>query len=66
MAADTDALLSLSEVQRMVGLHKATIYRKISAGKFPSGLPLRVNVLGRAKAVAWRKSDILSYLEQAQ
>ena len=40
----------------MTGISKATIYRMMSAGEFPS--PVRLGV----RAVAWRSTDIEAWL----
>jgi prophage regulatory protein len=48
----SDRLLRLRQVLDRVGLSKATVYRKISAGEFPR--PVSV---GRI-SVRWRESDV--------
>lgn len=47
-----DVLLRMPEVERLVGLDRTSIYRRIQAGDFPP--PLRVGV----RRVAWRAADI--------
>ena len=48
----SDRLLRLAEVERLVGLSRATIYRLMRAGTFPE--PLRVG----PRAVRWPLSAI--------
>lgn len=48
----SDRLLRLRQVLDRVGLSKATLYRKISAGEFPK--PVSV---GRI-SVRWRETDV--------
>ena len=49
--------LTCQEVERLCRLSRSTIYRRERDGKFPSS----VKMSGRA--VRWRKSDILAYLD---
>lgn len=48
-----DHLLSIQEVQRITSLSKASIYRFISAGRFPR--PVKLSPRGRS---AWRASHV--------
>ena len=52
-----DRLLRLAEVERITGLSRSTIYRKIEDGTFPP--PVRPNP-GMSR---WRKSDIDDWME---
>lgn len=45
-------LLSLKDVVRETSLHRATIYRKVASGTFPSPRPLG------GRRVAWREADV--------
>lgn len=44
------------EVERMTGLSRASIYRMMSAGEFPS--PIRLGT----RAIGWRVADIEAWL----
>jgi prophage regulatory protein len=46
-------LLRMTEITKLLGLSKSTIYRLIQAGRFPKP----VSMTG-AKAVAWRMTEI--------
>ena len=50
-----DPLLRLPQVREQIPLSRATIYRKIAEGKFPSGFKLGPN------SRAWRQSSIDRY-----
>lgn len=52
------ALLRMAEVAKRVGLSKATIYRQISAGKFPS--PIKVG-----ERALWVSREIETWIEVA-
>lgn len=47
----------LHEVTVLVGLSRATIYRLIKQGSFPSGVPLTGN-----RAVGWPEADLLQWV----
>ena len=47
-----------SDVERMTGLSKATIYRRIGAQNFPS--PYRIG----EKSVRWRETELVRWQEQ--
>ena len=49
-------ILRRQEVERITGLSKASIYRKMRTGKFP--LPLKLG----ARAVAWRADEIHEWI----
>ena len=49
--------LRLPRVQTLTGLSRSTLWRMVKEGTFPK--PLR---LGK-KAIGWRESDILNWLE---
>jgi prophage regulatory protein len=53
-----DRLIPIVEVVRILGLSRATIYRLLDAGKFPS--PVRIGI----RAVRWRISDIRQLRDQ--
>jgi prophage regulatory protein len=53
-----EQLLSLSDVSGLTSLGKTTIYVLIRAGNFPK------NVLVSARRVAWKASDIQSWISQ--
>lgn len=55
LAAD-DRVLRLREVTRRVGLHTATIYRRIAAGEFPAQVSLGGNSVG------WRNSEVNAWI----
>ena len=44
------------EVERMTGLSRASIYRLMAAGEFPT--PIRIG----ARAIGWRVGDIEAWL----
>jgi prophage regulatory protein len=49
-------LLRLPEVQSMVGLSRATIYRLVGKGEFP--YPVKLT----RSAVAWKADDVLAWV----
>ncbi len=51
--------LRLSEVTRIVGLKRTSIYQKIQTGEFPQ--PYALSAGGRA--VAWRSDDIAAWID---
>ncbi|HJV52812.1 MAG TPA: AlpA family phage regulatory protein [Noviherbaspirillum sp.] len=53
----TDRLLRLRDVAPMVGMAKATIYRKIASGEFPR--PVSVG----KTSVRWRESDLARWMQ---
>ena len=50
-------ILRRSEVQRVTGLSKATIWRLVKMGDFPR--PIRLG----ARAVGWKSSEIADWIE---
>ena len=50
------AILRRPDVERLTGFSKASIYRLMASGEFPT--PIRLGV----RAVAWRASDIEAWL----
>jgi len=50
-------IIRRKEVERITGLSKASIYRKMRTGAFP--LPLKLG----ARAVAWRADEIHEWIE---
>lgn len=55
--SQVDRLLRLRDVVVLVGLAKATIYRKVAAGEFP-----RPVTVGKS-SVRWRESDLARWVE---
>ena len=53
---NTDRLIRLPELQKIVGLKHSEIYRRIGAGEFPAGVKLG------ERARAWRSSEIQAYI----
>lgn len=47
----------LEDVCAIVGLHRATIYRKIKEGTFPE--PVKLS----ARAIGWKEEQITSWIE---
>nr|WP_235584719.1 AlpA family phage regulatory protein [Thiomicrospira sp. WB1] len=50
-------LLKISQLVEITGLSKATIYRRISNGEFPSQVRLS------ARRVGWKQSEIEDWLD---
>ena len=50
-------LLRRVEVERLLGISKATIYARMAAGDFPR--PLRI----APNAVRWRRDELMAWLE---
>ena len=57
MAVEEGQLMKIEEVLALVGFGKSTLYKMISAGLFPR--PVRIGL----RAVRWRRSEILAWLE---
>ena len=53
----SDKLLRRKEVEELVGLSRASIYRWMDSGKFPRCV--RVG----SKAVRWKESDITAWMQ---
>ena len=53
------ALLRRVEVEKLTGLGKTTIYRRMGAGSFPR--PVRID--GKGGPVRWRAADVRRWLE---
>lgn len=53
----TQKLIRRPKVEELTSLSASAIYSKIAGGTFP--LPFRVG----AKAVAWRESDVLAWID---
>lgn len=51
-------LVRLSEVSDVTTLSKASIYRLLKGGRFPT--PVRIG----ERRVAWKLSDVMSWVEQ--
>ncbi|WP_153160910.1 AlpA family transcriptional regulator [Zoogloea sp. 1C4] len=56
----TPALLSRRSVEAITSISRASIYRLMKAGEFPT--PVRVS----ANRVAWREADIRLWIEARQ
>ncbi|WP_082150928.1 AlpA family transcriptional regulator [Chromobacterium sp. LK1] len=52
-----DRFLRLEEVERMVGFHYSTIYRRIQKGEFPA--PIKIGTSSR-----WRLLDVSAWMEK--
>ena len=52
-----DHLLRVSEVAQLVGLKRATIYKRLAAGDFP--VPLRIS----PGAVRWVHSEVIGWVK---
>ena len=46
------------DVEEMTGLSRSTIYRQVSAGKFPA--PVKT----AARAVTWKREDIEKWIDE--
>ena len=55
-APNIDRLLSLPEVERLVGLRSSALYARIERGTFPA--PLRVS----SRCSRWRETEILGWI----
>jgi prophage regulatory protein len=53
-----EALIRKAELKRLVGLSDISIWRMVRSKDFPQ--PLRIG----KRAVAWRASDIMEWVEQ--
>lgn len=53
-----ERFLRRSDVERMTGLSKATIYRRIADGSFPR--PCRIG----EKSVRWRKTELVRWQDK--
>lgn len=49
-----------NEVEKVTGLSRSTIYKRISEGSFPKPIPLGGRLVG------WKKSDIQEWLEHQE
>lgn len=58
MATATDPLLKMPEVENIVGLKRAMIYRLVKAGKFPK--PWKPG----GYASRWLQSEVMAWREQ--
>lgn len=50
-----DFLLRRKDVEKMAGISRATIYRLIKSGKFPSSVPLGTG------SVRWKQSEVVAW-----
>lgn len=53
-------LIRLSEVRKLTGLSRSTIFRLIDAGQFPAAVQLA------PRAIAWRLAEVAAFIEQRQ
>jgi prophage regulatory protein len=53
----TKKLLRRSEVERITGLKRSSIYLKIKEGDFPK--PIKLGM----RAVAWLEADVMQWIE---
>ena len=54
----TDRILRIRDVVKIVGMSKATIYRRAARGEFPEALKLGPG------AVGWRESAIVQWMDE--
>ena len=54
---EDERLLRVAEVERLAGLHRATIYQMMARDEFPR--PIRLG----AKAVRWKLSELAKYID---
>lgn len=57
-----DTIIRLPEVMRLVGLSRASIYRRMKQGTFPQQIQLS-NSTSRGGAVGWSIVEILAWIE---
>lgn len=57
-----DTIIRLPEVMRLVGLSRASIYRRMKQGTFPQQIQLS-NSASRGGAVGWSLTEILAWIE---
>ncbi len=55
MNNDTPALLDVTQVAAMAGLHRATVFKLVSAGKFPRPIKL-------GRSTRWVKDELLAWI----
>ncbi len=55
MNNDTTALLDVTQVAAMAGLHRATVFKLVSAGKFPKPIKL-------GRSTRWVKDELLAWI----
>ncbi|OYV27182.1 MAG: AlpA family transcriptional regulator [Halothiobacillus sp. 20-54-6] len=58
--ADLDIILRMREVLQASGASRSSIYVWMSLGLFPQ--PVKIGV----RAIGWRKSDVLRWLDERQ
>jgi prophage regulatory protein len=51
----TQAILRRTEVERLTGLSRSTLYDKMAAGQFPKSVPLS------GRAVGWLETEIADW-----
>lgn len=57
-----DTIIRLPEVMRLVGLSRASIYRRMDQGSFPKQIQLS-NSAARGGAVGWSLVEVLAWIE---
>ncbi len=55
MNNDTSTLLDVTQVATMAGLHRATVFKLVSAGKFPKPIKL-------GRSTRWVKYELLAWI----
>ena len=55
MNNDSTALLDVTQVATMAGLHRATVFKLVSAGKFPKPVKL-------GRATRWSKAELIAWI----
>ncbi len=55
MNNDTSVLLDVTQVAAMAGLHRATVFKLVSAGKFPKPIKL-------GRSTRWSKGELIAWI----
>ncbi len=59
MNNDSTALLDVTQVATMAGLHRATVFKLVSAGKFPKPVKLGgATRWSKAELIAWDRREV--------
>ena len=56
-------IMRIADVMEMVGLSRATIWRRINHRQFPAPLKLGGP---RSRAVGWREADVVQWIEERE
>ncbi len=54
-STDESALLDVTQVAAMAGLHRATVFKLVSAGKFPKPIKL-------GRSTRWSKRELIAWI----